>query len=167
VKTARWKWGLLVAACLGLLGASFAAGECNEPERAQFDFWTGDWEVRTADGRVAGTSRIQRDFDGCVVRERYQAASGYRGESLNIYDVGRRLWRQTWVDNRGGVQVLEGGLRDGSMVLEGRSTAVDGSTARQRISWTPRPDGSLTQLWESSPAGDQWTVVFYGIYRRR
>lgn len=160
--------GLLGYAWIGLLcGNAVAAAGCNTPEHGQFDFWVGEWEVRTPAGKVAGINRITREYSGCAVREQYQSSSGYRGESLNVYDSGRRLWRQNWIDNQGGTLLLEGGLREGNMVLEGQTIAVGGKPSRQRISWTPRADGTVTQLWESSLGDDQWSTVFYGIYRRR
>ncbi|WP_418318984.1 hypothetical protein [Piscinibacter sakaiensis] len=153
---------------LGLLTANGAAAAgCAGPEHRQFDFWIGEWEVRTPDGKVAGINRIRSDYEGCVVRERYETATGYRGESLNAYDPGRKRWHQTWVDNKGGVLLLEGGLRNGNMVLEGQTTAVDGTPTKQRISWTPRADGTVTQLWEASTSDGQWSIVFYGIYWKR
>jgi hypothetical protein len=36
-----------------------------------------------------------------------------------------------------------------------------------RITWTPSPEGSVQQLWEtSSDGGKTWQVTFDGRYRR-
>jgi hypothetical protein len=56
------------------------------------------------------------------------------------------------------------------MVLAGDAFDADapGHTARQRVTWTPQPDGRVRQLWESSSDGGRtWTVVFDGLYARQ
>ena len=93
------------------------AGACDASEHRQFDFWLGEWNVRTPDGKLAGVNSIKREYDGCVLHERYATQRGYSGESLNMYDAGRKVWHQTWVDTSGALLLLEGGLRGGSMVL--------------------------------------------------
>ena len=91
--------------------------------------------------------------------ERWQAASGYRGSSLNFYDRVTKAWYQTWIDEQGGALFLKGGLRDGRMVLQSAPMPAAGSgTAIQRITWTPEAGGGLRQHWESS-ADDGRTLV--------
>lgn len=140
---------------------------CDAPECRQFDFWLGEWDVHGAAGKPAASNRIEREYGGCVVHERYTTPGGYAGESLNAYDAGRGVWHQTWVDNAGTLLLLEGGLRDGSMVLEGRTTGADGQVRHHRITWTPNPDGSVRQLWESTDAAGAWTTAFDGLYTRK
>lgn len=139
---------------------------CEAAEHRAFDFWIGEWNVHAADGRLAGTNSIKREIGGCVLHERYETGRGYSGESFNVYDARRKVWHQTWVDSSGLLLVLEGGLRDGRMVLEGQTTGADQSTTRQRISWTPNPDGSVRQLWEATGKDGEWTVLFDGKYTR-
>ncbi len=133
----------------------------------QFDFWLGEWEVRKPDGELAGINRIEGEYDGSVLHERYTTDRGYRGQSLNIYDASRKVWHQTWVDSDGLLLLLEGGLRDGSMVLEGQTVGADGQVTRHRITWTPNADGSVRQLWESTDAGGGWSIAFDGRYTKR
>lgn len=160
----------LSALCLGALnllavpGAQAAA--CDDPAYRQFDFWLGDWQVHTPDGKLAGHNRIAREYGGCVLHERYDTGRGYSGESLNSFDIGRRVWHQTWVDNSGTLLLLEGGLREGSMVLEGQTRDAAGLLTRHRITWTPKADGKVRQLWESTDAAGLWTVAFDGLYSR-
>ena len=144
-----------------------AAGPCETSEHRQFDFWIGEWEVRKPDGSLAGVNRIEREYGGCVLHERYSTGRDYSGESLNTYDAGRRVWHQTWVDSSGTLLLLEGGLRDGNMLMEGRTVGVDGQVTRHRITWTPGSDGSVRQLWESAGAEGGWNVVFDGRYTRK
>jgi hypothetical protein len=157
---------LLLAACGCSAGAS-AAPACQAPEHRQFDFWVGTWEVRTPDGKLAGHNRIEREYGGCVLHERYVNDRGFSGESLNAYDPGRQVWHQTWVDNAGTLLLLEGGWRDGRMVLEGQTTAPGGKVTRHRISWTPQADGRVRQHWESTDAQGQWGTTFDGMYTRK
>ena len=110
---------------------------------------------------------IKREIGGCVLHERYDTGRGYSGESFNIYDAARKVWHQTWVDSAGLLLLLEGGPRDGRMVLEGQTTGTDGKTTKHRITWTPNPDGSVRQFWESTATNGDWTVAFDGKYTRK
>ena len=158
---------LLAAAASLAVGISANAAPCDAPAFREFDFWIGDWQVKKPDGTIAGVNRIEREYDGCVLRERYKTERGYAGESLNVYDASRKLWHQTWVDNAGTVLTLEGRFSGGKMTLEGQTINADGSVAKQRITWTPNSDGTVRQLWESSGANGQWTTAFDGLYTRR
>ena len=164
--------GALAALTLASVVASgatpaLAAATCETPEHRAFDFWLGEWQVRTPDGKLAGVNRIAREYDGCVLHERYDTGRGYSGESLNIYDAGRKVWHQTWVDTSGTLLLLEGGLRGGSMVLEGQTVGADSQTTKHRITWTPNADGGVRQLWESTDAKGQWVTAFDGQYTRK
>lgn len=161
-----------LALCLAVLAASGAfagdsAAACEDAAYRAFDFWLGEWDVHGPDGKLAGTNRIAREYDGCVVHERYTTARGYTGESLNTYDVGRNVWHQTWVDNEGVLLLLEGRADAGRMVLEGSSVADDGKVTKHRIEWTANPDGSVRQFWQSTDATGAWVTAFDGRYVRR
>lgn len=162
---------LFGALTLGVSATSLAQGSapppaCLSAEHRAFDFWIGEWNVH-AKGKLAGTNSIKREIGGCVLHERYETGRGYSGESFNIYDAPRKVWHQTWVDSSGLLLTLEGGLRDGKMVMEGQTVGADGKTTKHRISWTPDADGSVRQLWESTDAAGAWTVAFDGKYTRR
>jgi hypothetical protein len=101
----------------------------------------------------------------CVLHERYQAPSGYSGQSFTLFDASRERWHQTWVDNQGALLQLDGGLRAGKMVLEGRSNTPQGEQLN-RITWSREPDGRVRQLWQLQQ-GETWTTVFDGYYQRR
>jgi hypothetical protein len=142
---------------------------CSAPEHRQFDFWVGDWEVETADGKHAGTNLVETILGGCVIQEHWKGARGMTGSSFNIYDPGDGLWHQTWVDDHGTLLELKGRLEKGAMVLSGETPARgDAKAARQRITWTPLGDGRVRQLWESSEDGGKtWAVAFDGYYRKK
>lgn len=144
------------------------AGACDTPAHRAFDFWLGDWQVHTPAGKLAGHNRVESRYGGCVVHEQYtSASSNYRGESLNIYDAARQVWHQTWVDSSGLLLVLEGGIRDGRMIMAGTLTGSDGVITKQRITWTPNPDGSVRQLWQTQKPGGPWTTAFDGRYTHK
>ncbi|MGE0597280.1 MAG: tetratricopeptide repeat protein [Hyphomonadaceae bacterium] len=144
---------------------------CNTPEYRQFDFWLGEWDVTPA-GAPAATAQnsITRQQDGCVVLEQY-TAGGFTGTSINFYDSARQVWHQTWMSNQGGMLYLEGGVNaEGAMEMSDRGlpSSVAANGAINRTIWTPRPDGTVRQLWEaSSDNGATWSVVFDGVYSRR
>jgi hypothetical protein len=142
---------------------------CAGAEHHQFDFWLGDWEVRTPDGKPSGTNRITRILGGCALREEWTGAGGSNGTSLNAFDAAARRWRQTWADDKGNVLLLTGSYREGKMVLEGESGSPKGpATVRNRITWAPLPGGRVRQLWEaSSDGGRSWAPAFDGTYARR
>jgi hypothetical protein len=116
-----------------------------------------------------GTSRITSILDGCVLHERWSGGGGSNGESFNIFDQTTGKWHQTWVDNGGLVIHFDGGLSpQGAMILEGPGRSPKGEPARSRMTFTPRPDGSVRQHWEySTDNGASWSTSFDGIYRRR
>ena len=142
---------------------------CTTPAHAAFDFWVGEWNVvDSLTGNVAGINRIERMDGGCLVRERYQTAGAYSGQSLNWYDPVSQRWHQLWLDSDGLILQLAGGLTpDGVMVLEGVRRDSAGPTI-DRITWQRRPNGTLRQHWTQArnPAGP-WNTVFDGIYERR
>ena len=141
---------------------------CRSPEYRQFDFWVGDWDVHTPDGKTAGVNRIERILNGCALRETWKGARGSNGTSLNSWDPGTRRWHQTWVDDDGLVLNLEGGLRAGKMVLLGETVSPTGDRALQRITWSSIAGGRVRQLWEKSgDGGKTWEIAFEGIYSPR
>ena len=148
------------------LSPAIASAACDDPAYRQFDFWIGEWQVHTPDGKLAGTNRIAREYEGCVLHERYTTPRGYSGESLNTYDPGRGVWHQTWVDNEGALLLLEGRFVDGRMRLEGESTG-NGKRTKHRITWTPNTDGSVRQFWESTDDAGRWITAFDGRYTRK
>lgn len=164
--------GLAGLVCVGAFAAPGAARAqqappgCTAPEHEQFDFWLGEWEVTNLAGEVVGTNTITSGVAGCAIHERWQGARGGTGVSLNAYDPRTESWHQTWVGSGGLVLRLEGGLDDGSMVLEGELPEGDG-TVRHRITWTPQGDGTVRQVWDTSTDGGRaWETGFDGTYRR-
>ena len=138
---------------------------CDRPEHRQFDFWVGEWDV-TVSGKPAGTNSITKEMKGCVIHEHWSGGGGLRGESFNIWDRTRKKWHQTWVTDTGNLLVLEGEFVNGAMQMTGESMTAKGAVTN-RVTWTPNPDGSVRQFWESSTdGGNTWQTSFDGLYRR-
>lgn len=135
---------------------------CADPHAREFDFWVGEWNVTSPDGKAAGHSRIESILDGCGISEHWQGAGGTVGVSYNAWDAKTKSWRQFWIDVHGDVLLLDGGWSDGHMRLQ----HSDGQRL-SRITWTPNADGSVRQLWDTSAdGGRQWKVEFDGLYRK-
>ena len=147
--------------------AQSAPAPCADAAHAQFDFWVGEWEVTRADGTPAGTSRIEKILDGCVIFENWKSAkAGFEGKSFNTYDPRTGKWSQVWVDTAGATIHFSGALKDNVMDMEGKVETADG-TLLQRMSFTANPDGTIRQQWLQSGDGKAWQTLFDGIYRRK
>jgi hypothetical protein len=161
----------IIPAALGAQSsAAGAQSPCSRPEHRQFDFWVGEWEVTTPNGRQAGTNRIRLVHSGCALQEEWTGARGSTGSSLNTFDATTGRWHQTWVGNDGLLLQLDGGMKDGSMELSGSTVGANGARTLHRIRWTPLggQPARVRQLWESSTDGGRtWSVVFDGTYTRK
>ena len=145
------------------------ARPCEYDERfRQFDFWIGHWEVTGAQGQVAGTNKIEKAEQGCMLLERWTGRSGGTGTSMNYYDTAKGKWVQVWVASAGYSIHIEGGLEDGKMRLVGELIGGDGSATPFRGTWTPLDDGRVRQFFEqSTDEGKTWTPWFDGYYARK
>jgi hypothetical protein len=147
-----------------------APDPCAAPERRQFDFWIGTWNVVDEKGKPAGVNEIRSILGGCALQENWTGAGGLTGASFNIYDASSKTWHQTWVDSSGSLLLLNGQFRGGRMVLEGKRVGAKGQTVLDRITWE-RINGDanrVRQLWQSSEDGGKaWTTAFDGTYTRK
>jgi hypothetical protein len=138
---------------------------CGAPEHRQFDFWIGEWNVMGPNGRVGGSSSIEREYNGCLIVENWSGPSGVpAGTSQNFYNRADGKWHQNWIDvEANGPLWLAGGLDEsGSMVL---MDSDPDANPLNRITWTPNPDGTVRQHWESSTdGGATWSTAFDGLY---
>ncbi len=161
---------IALSALAGADAAAQTAKPCQAAEHRQFDFWIGQWDVYLPDGKKAGENLIVPFANGCGLLESWSGSSGTTGKSLNMYDVADRRWHQVWVDSDGTRLMLDGGLVDGKMVLgsDAPDPGKPGIVVKQKISWTPNPDGSVRQLWQvSTDGGATWRTEFDGKYVKR
>ena len=135
----------------------------------QFDFWIGDWEVRIADGTVAGENQISPGQGGCMLIEEWTGRSGISGTSLNYYNRTTGQWRQVWVGAGGSLIDIAGGWEDGAMRLLGTIWYVQsGNSSPFRGTWTPLDEGRVRQFFETADAdGETWQTWFEGFYSRK
>lgn len=149
--------------------AQQALSGCTAAEHRQFDFWIGDWTVTDSAGATLyGTNLITREEMGCLLHEKWRGSQGGSGQSLNFYDRQRRHWEQIWVASGGNVLRLSGQFNGISMTLEGGGISPSGEAVRNRIVWTPHPDGRVRQVWSTSAdGGKSWQVGFDGWYRAK
>ncbi|HZI93734.1 MAG TPA: tetratricopeptide repeat protein [Patescibacteria group bacterium] len=138
-----------------------------DPKARQFDFWAGDWDVKTLDGQTAGANTIQSLENGCILLENWTGSGGDSGKSLNYYDVSEGKWHQDWVDARGGLIHYAGEYADGAMRLVGELRRRDGYREMARGTWTLLPDGRVRQLGEASTDGGKTWQVRYDLYYAR
>lgn len=148
--------------------ANAPSSPCAAAEFRQFDFWAGDWDVTTADGKPAGRNRIEREQGDCALVERWESAGGGTGMSMNYYDPLARRWTQNWV-SAGVILTMTGALQGKEMILEGPLLSLaDKRLTTLRGIWTPLDDGRVRQHFlESSDGGKTWTEWFDGYYKRR
>jgi len=160
-----WTRHIVLLLCLSLPPA-LAQAACADLVYRQFDFWLGAWNVSSKDGKLIGRDQVVKAFGGCVVQEHWTSVDGGTGSSFSIYDASRKLWHQTWVDSSGTLVVLEGGLKDGRMVMTGEQVESNGAHWLSRMTWIPGKD-SVNQVWDASKDGGKtWKVVFDATYRK-
>jgi len=135
----------------------------------QFDFWVGDWETFNPNGDLAGTNKIDKIQDKCILRENWTSAKGnYTGTSYNFYNVQTKQWEQLWVDNQGQSLHLKGNRVGNQMILMSDvSKDAKGNDIYNKVTWTKNDDGTVRQLWETSSNKKQWKIVFDGLYKKK
>lgn len=164
----------VLAALLTATGelAQAASPPCRAPEFAQFDFWLGEWTVRWTDkdkGELAGSNRIRKTLDGCVILEEFDGRPGSPlvGTSVSTFVPGAGKWKQTWVDNSGGYLDFEGEYRDGRLILLRRAPLL-GENVMQRMVFSEIRAESLTWDWQvSTDNGTSWSTRWQLRYTRR
>jgi ketosteroid isomerase-like protein len=162
---------LLIACMTDLCGAvddpqNTKAPFCTSSENHQFDFWLGDWDTYDVSKpkEIIARNHVDRVLDGCVIREDYQQSDGMHGQSFNVYDKSRSIWRQSWVTNRGTSLTLEGKLDSGAMVLQA-TDIEDGKEVLVRGTWKLVDGGVRETAVKSTDGGKTWTPWFDIIFR--
>jgi hypothetical protein len=169
----RIRWpavaGFVLVAATVAAASSFQGTDSRPPapgcERAgyrEFDFFLGEWDVYDVGGsNVKATNSVARMLDGCALREVYRRTDGYAGESFSTYDTLRSRWHQSWVTNRGELLLLDGEMKDGSMVLTGSESAAGRIAPVIRGVWRPGRDGTVRETADrSTDNGKTWNRVF-------
>ena len=135
------------------------------PLARQFDFWIGDWDVKTQQGQNAGKNTIQRLEDGCILLENWTGSLGGTGKSINFFDKDTNKWRQIWIDNGGNSTSFVGEFKDGSMRYEAENIGTDGKKFLSRLTFTPLDKTHVRQYGErSNDDGKTWAITFDFVY---
>lgn len=123
-----------------------------------------------SDGSIAGSNRIEKLEDNCVIRESWKGAKGIStGTSTNFYNGTTGQWEQLWVDNSGAHLKLKGNRTGNKMILSSEEfIGKDGKPAVHRITWISNNDGTVRQLWEIlQEDGKVVKVAFDGLYKKQ
>jgi len=143
------------------------SSSCAAREYRDFDFWLGYWDVAdfARPSVVDAHVRVDSILEGCVLHELYEDSGGQKGESFTIYDRTTRTWHQTWVTNRGRLLLLNGGMKDGKMVLNAEDLTSDGKKRLIRGVWTRVPEGVRETAVLSLDDGKTWQPWFDLLFR--
>lgn len=150
---------------------TFSAADttCASGAPADFDFWLGTWTLTWEGGR--GTNRIRRILGGCVIEEQFTGHMGdgsvYRGRSYTVYDASDEVWRQTWVDDRGGY--LEFTQPDSTEMLPqdhmvlARTKESEKGVQHFRMVWRDVRADRLTWHWQRRSSPDTTWKTLWSI----
>ncbi|MCW8833097.1 MAG: hypothetical protein OQK09_03985 [Colwellia sp.] len=150
-----------------ILCCHFTFAACDTSQYREFDFWLGQWQVKSAASKQLSQSKITQINNGCGLLEEYKTPTGFQGKSLNIFDSQTQQWHQTWIDNTGYLLKLSGGIENNSMVMTGKTHDKNGNIILNKITWTPLKGGEVRQHWQTSTThGKAWQTIFDGIYHK-
>jgi hypothetical protein len=132
-----------------------------------FDFWVGEWDVKTLQGQPAGKSSVQLLLEGCALYENWSTPNG-GGKSLNSYNPDLKMWQQFWTDQSGNVtEYRTSEWVNGSLRLTAQQTRP-GAPQFIRMTFTPMNKDLVRQFGEqSTDGGKTWTPSFDLYYHRR
>ena len=140
-------------------------------ENHQFDFWVGEWNVvATRDGVSAGSSRIEKILNDCVIQENWTSANPpYQGKSYNTYNTSLKRWEQFWVDNAQGMIHFYGNVRNGVMdYWTDELPQPDGRKLKRHLQFTPEGADKLRQFSQGTyDDGKTWFVEYDLTYLRK
>ena len=146
-----------------------------DPVYRQFDFWMGEWDVYSKNGKKAGDSKIELILDSCIILENWRSVNAnkgiyYSGKSFNTYDTTTAEWQQTWVDNVGGTaEFLDGHYENNKMIFMTKPFRFSRDTlAIRRLTFYNLEPGKVRQHGEiSKDNGLTWATEYDLEYRRK
>jgi hypothetical protein len=131
---------------------------CSAPESRQFDFWLGNWDVKSA-GKTVGYSKIEKAVHGCAIVENWTGLDGDTGKSLNFFERSTSQWRQVYVGPQWSLD-YRGKLVGNGLVFRSSRKLPAGQIVQLRLTFTPMPNGEVRQHKEQSPDGEAWKDVY-------
>jgi hypothetical protein len=140
---------------------------CSAPESGQFDFWIGEWKAEWEGGK--GTNTVTKILGGCVIHEEFiqEGESSLIGHSNSVYSIRSGVWKQTWVDNKGGYLDFTGSWQNDKMILS-RTDIRDTVSVMQRMVWYDIKEDAFLWNWEiSEDNGQTWKINWKISYKRK
>jgi len=140
------------------------------PEARMLDFWIGDWNVfPTANLTVqAGTSKVTKRSQGCVIFEDWHATGPHEGVSINYFDPVSRKWKQKWAGASQDITEFEGEFAGNALVYLANSIGRNGQPLKTRMTFTDLAPGKVRQHGEqSNDEGKTWATTFDFTYIRK
>lgn len=143
-----------------------ASAACSTAQYHALDFWLGDWDVHEDAGKgpVDAHNRVTAVLGGCALHVEYRQDDGLMGEGYSAYDASRKLWHQTFITNRGGLLVLEGGFQGKTLTLEGDKLDKDGKPERIKEVRASQGAGARETGYVSHDGGKTWVLLFDILY---
>jgi tetratricopeptide (TPR) repeat protein len=137
-------------------------------ESRMFDFWVGEWEVKTAQGQVAGQSSVQLLLEGCALLENWTDGQNGQGKSLNSDNTDKQMWQQFWTDQYGRVtEYRDSEWRADTLRYTARQIMPQGP-ALLHMSFAPLGPDRVRQWGEISyDDGKTWAQSFDLYYHRK
>jgi len=153
--------------------SAFAQKPCESNSKYnEFDFWIGEWDVYSKKENLAGTSKISKILDNCIILEEWTSTSAqqgliYSGKSYNTYNTASGQWQQTWVDNAGGTtEYLTGKFENNAMQFLSRPFKNGKETSIRRLTFYKLENGFVRQFGEiSNNDGKTFTPEYDLEYR--
>ncbi|MBD3224133.1 MAG: DUF1579 domain-containing protein [Caldithrix sp.] len=149
---------------------------CASEAADQFDFWLGEWKLTWPaeqfggqEGKVGhGKNTVTKILDGCVIREQFSfPANNFYGRSVTVYNPGKMIWKQTWVDNKGGYLSFTGRFADEKMILKTKPRKQKDKTIISRMVFRNIKPNSFDWDWQRSlDGGETWKNLWNIHYER-
>jgi len=135
-----------------------------------FDFWVGTFDAspwNLPGAKPTGQLHNTREYEGCVIVERWTGVNGSAGMSMAFYDTSRHVWRMIWNSDSNQSNDLEGSYSDGAMRFTGWVLDNDGkrllvTNVLQNVS----PDTIRHIYSTSADNGKTWAVKSDGRFVR-
>lgn len=140
----------------------------NLPGGDALEFWVGEWDYFTANGKRGGWTVVVREAKGFALREGWTNIDGSRGTSLYTFLAAEKKWKQIWTSDAGWITEKIGTPVKGGIRFEGSSTYPDGTKTMDRESLMILGKDRVRQVIEqSADGGKSWTEVADGTFIRR
>lgn len=130
-----------------------------------FDFWLGEWDADVGNGK-SGTNTLRRVLGDAVIEEDFRSAD-LNGRSWSVFIPLRKVWVQTWVDDKSSYLLFTGGREpDGRRILSQR-LPLGGAGPHRMVFDKITPQAFEWEWQRSDDRGDTWKLLWHIDYRRR